>query len=128
MGGAEHLPELTVAENPTSRYAIQMATLETARQASTQIRFSRKLCSAMLARSRTVPEGQSLVAGDVVFFYRRQMRSGKTRNPKNPSKLMLRRRHGPAILFGHEGSNAVHIAYRGDIRPYRFGRIQPWDA
>ncbi len=57
-----------------------------------------------------------MVAGDVVFFYRRQMRSGKTRNPKNPSKLILRRWHGPAILLGHEGSNAVYIAYKGGVQ------------
>ncbi len=88
--------------------------LETARVAQMRLRFSRRLRRALLARGRVVPPARELQAGDLAFFYRKQMKSRKEDGTKGKkTKLVLNKWHGPAMVLGHGGNNATYLAYRG---------------
>ena len=62
------------------------------------------------------PPARTLAAGDLAFFYRKQMKMRKDDSKKGKkTKLVLNKWHGPGMVLGHEGNNAIYIAYRGGV-------------
>ena len=110
------LAEQSAAADPKSNFAVRLAMLETSRVAQMRLRFSRRFRRALLARGRVVPPARTLAAGDLAFFYRKQMKMRKD-DPKKgkKTKLVLNKWHGPGMVLGHEGNNAIYIANRGGM-------------
>ncbi len=110
------LAEQSAAAEPRTNFAVRLAMLETARVAQMRLRFSRRLRRAVLARGRVVPPVRTLAAGDLAFFYRKRMKMRKDDSKKGrKTKLVLNKWRGPGMVLGHEGNNAIYIAYRGGV-------------
>ena len=101
------------AADSEAEFSQRVALMETARMALTRLKFSRKLRTALLARTRRRADALELRVGDIVYFFRKQAK--QTGFGKKKGKLVFNTWRGPGILLGIEGETGIYVGYKGHV-------------